>query len=117
MHSCASPKQRAQKLSSALRRASVIQHPQGLYDLPLGGSKDEHNVPTLAEANYRLVVVIGVKKASTDTSLYSIIDEIVARVEFRGIGLSYLIESANAKNLLKLSVPGEAVDCPTQQQN
>jgi len=109
--------QRAQRLSSALLTANVIHHPQALYDLPLGGSKDEFNVQAPDEADYRTVLVIGVKKASTDISIYSIIDEVVARGEFRGIGLSYFREAALAKNLLQPSVIGAKPDCARGKQN
>jgi hypothetical protein len=102
---------RARRLSSALLGSDSFRHPQALYDLPLGGSKDEFKAPSVEEADYRTVLVLGVKKASTDTSIYSIIDAVVARAEVRGIRLISFREAEYAKMRLKPSAVGDRLDC------
>lgn len=104
--------QRAMTLGRAVVKGDVVQHPQTIYTLHLGGARVTTPLGAPSEPGQRAAVIIGVQRANKDAVLSRDIGDVVARAELTTTKLTDYEGADDPDKRLRLGAPDVFKDPP-----
>lgn len=96
---------RALTLARAVTQSNVMQHPQVLWVMHMGGATTPQPIGSPSEPGQRVAVIIGVQRANKDVSLHRDIADVIARAELTATKLTDYVGAADADKRLRLAAP------------